>query len=109
VNTSQSRKTGARCPPSIDDTVFGEPSGRPLAPVHLSGALVLSSVDGYYTVVDGATRFGVVPLPVAGKALPGVAESLPKPRCRAAGVLRFTALLVVVGLLTVVASTPDLL
>jgi hypothetical protein len=42
-------------------------------------------------------------------ALSGIAESLPKPRRRAAGVLRLTALVVLVSMLVIIIVTPDLL
>ena len=47
-------------PSIITETVFTEPSSRPLALVHLCGALVLSGTFGYYVVVEGATPASAV-------------------------------------------------
>ncbi len=47
-------------PSIITEIVFSEPSGRPLALVHLCGALVLSGTFGYYVVVEGATPVSAV-------------------------------------------------
>jgi hypothetical protein len=96
-------------PSIIDETVFSEPSGRPLALVHLCGALVLSGLYGYYVVVEGATPLSAVLFLIAGMVLAGIAESLPKPRRQAAGLLRLTALSVLVSMLAIIASTPELL
>ena len=85
-------------PSIIDETVFGEPS-RGLALVYLCGALLLAGQQGYYVIVKGATPFYAVLLIIAGMALSGIAESLPKPRRRAAGVLRLTALVPLVSML----------
>jgi hypothetical protein len=88
--------------------VFGEPS-RGLALVYLCGALLLAGQQGYYVIVEGATPFYAGLFLIAGMALSGIAESLPKPRRRAAGVLRLTALVVLVSMLVIIIVTPDLL
>jgi len=95
-------------PSIIDETVFGEPS-RGLGLVYLCGALLLAGQQGYYVIVEGATPFYAELLLSAGMALSGIAESLPKPRRRAAGVLRLTALVVVVSMLVILLVTPELL
>ena len=95
-------------PSLIDKTVFGEPS-RSLALVYLCGALLLAGQQGYYIIVKGATPFYAVLFIIAGMALSGIAESLPKPRRRAAGVLRLTALVVLVSMLVIIIITPELL
>jgi hypothetical protein len=95
-------------PSIIDETVFGEPS-RGLALVYLCGALLLAGQQGYYVIVEGATPFYAGLFLIAGMALSGIAESLPKPRRRAAGVLRLTALVVLVSMLVIIIVTPDLL
>jgi hypothetical protein len=86
-------------PSIITEIVFSEPSGRPLALVHLCGALVLSGTFGYYVVVEGATPVSAVLFLIAGMAIAGIAESLPRPRQLAAGILRLTALSVLVSML----------
>ena len=95
-------------PSIIDKTVFGEPS-RGLALVYLCGALLLAGQQGYYVIVEGATPFYAGLFLIAGMALSGIAESLPKPRRRAAGVLRLTALVVLVSMLVIIIITPELL
>ena len=95
-------------PSIIDETVFGEPS-RGLALVYLCGALLLAGQQGYYVIVEGATPFYAGLFLIAGMALSGIAESLPKPRRRAAGVLRLTALVVLVSMLVIIIITPELL
>jgi len=92
-------------PSIIDETVFGEPS-RGLALVYLCGALLLAGQQGYYVIVEEATPFYAGLLLIAGMALSGIAESLPKPRRRAAGVLRLTALVVLVSMLVILLLTP---
>ena len=95
-------------PSMIDETVFGEPSRR-LGLVFLGGALLLAGQQGYYFIVEGAIPFYPVLFVIAGMALSGIAESLPKPRRRAAGVLRLTAIAVLVSLLVIGFVTPELL
>jgi hypothetical protein len=95
-------------PSVIDETLFGE-SSRRLALVNLCGALLLAGQQGYYIVVEGATPFYAILILIAGMALSGIAESLPEPRRRAAGVLRVTALVVLVSMLVIMFITPELL
>ncbi|MDS0243924.1 MULTISPECIES: hypothetical protein [unclassified Haloferax] len=96
-------------PSIIDQTLFSEPSGRPLGLVFLCGALLLAGQQGYYVIVEGATPFYAVLFVIVGMTLSGIAESLPKPRRREAGVLRFTAITVLVSLLVVIFFAPDLI
>lgn len=96
-------------PSIIDETVFSEPSGRPLALVFLCGALVLSGQQGYYVVVEDATPLSAVLFLIAGMALSGIAESLPESRRQAAGVLRLTALSVLVSMLVILVTMPELI
>ncbi|WP_324665752.1 hypothetical protein [Haloarcula sediminis] len=95
-------------PSIIDKTVFGEPS-RGLALVYLCGALLLAGQQGYYVIVERATPFYAGLFLIAGMALFGIAESLPKPRRGAAGVMRLTALVVLVSMLVIMIVTPELL
>ena len=96
-------------PPIIGKTVFSEPSGRSVGLVFLCGALLLAGQQGYYFIVEGATPFSAILFIIAGMALSGIAESLPKPHRRAAGVLRLTALVVLVSMLVIMIVTPELL
>jgi len=95
-------------PSIIDETVFGEPS-RGVGLVFLCGALLMAGQQGYYVIVEGATPFYAGLFVIAGMALSGIAESLPKPRRRAAGVLRLTALVVLVSMLVIMIVTPELI
>src|SRR6056297_4271697 len=95
-------------PSMIDETVFGEPS-RGLALVYLCGALLLAGQQGYYVIVKGATPFYAVLFIIAGMALSGIAESLPKSRQRAAGALRLTAIAVLASILVIGFVRPELL
>jgi hypothetical protein len=95
-------------PSIITETVFSEPSGRPLALVHLCGALVLSSTYEYYVVVEGATSVSAVLFLIAGMVIAGIAESLPRSRQLAAGILRLTALSVLVSMLAIIFFIPEL-
>jgi uncharacterized membrane protein len=96
-------------PSIINETIFNEPSGLPLALVFLCGALVLSGQQGYYVVVEGATPLSAVLFLIAGMALSGIAESLPESRRQAAGVLRLTALFVLVSMLVILVTMPELI
>ncbi|WP_435187055.1 hypothetical protein [Halobellus sp. EA9] len=96
-------------PSIIDQTLFSEPSGHPLGLVFLCGALLLAGQQGYYVIVEGATPFYATLFMSVGMALSGIAESLPKPRRREAGVLRLTALAVLVSLLVTIFLAPDLI
>jgi len=95
-------------PSIIDETLFGE-SSRRLALVNLCGALLLAGQQGYYVIVEGATPFYAILFLIAGMALSSIAESLPDPRRRAAGVLRLTALVVLGSMLVIMLITPELL
>jgi len=95
-------------PSMIDETVFGEPS-RGLGLVFLCGALIMAGQQGYYVIAKGTTPFYAVLFLIAGMALAGIAESLPKSRRRAAGALRLTAIAVLVSLLVIGFVTPEFL
>ncbi|AUV83481.1 hypothetical protein C2R22_19050 [Salinigranum rubrum] len=94
-------------PSTVSDVLFSEPSGRRHAAVMFSGALVLLSLYVYYTLFGESASLGGVFLMV-GCALSGLAESLPKERRRTAGVLRLTAMFVLVCLLGAVVFAPEL-
>ena len=96
-------------PSLIDRTVFSGPSGRPLGLVYLCGALLLAGAYGYYVVVGDGTPTSSLLFESAGMAVFGIAESLPKARRRTAGLLRLTAISVLVALLGILAFAPELL
>ncbi|QSG14500.1 hypothetical protein [Halapricum desulfuricans] len=94
-------------PSMVDELVFSEPSRR-IGLVFLCGALLLAGQQGYYVIVKGATPFYGGLFLIAGMALSGIAESLPKSQRRAAGALRLTAIAVLVSLLVIGFVTPEL-
>jgi len=96
-------------PSIIDETVFSEPSGGLYALVQLCGSLLLSGYYGYSVVVRNAAPGSFILFFVVGTGLSGIAEFLPRSRRRAAGVLRLTAIFVLVGLLVAVFFAPELL
>jgi hypothetical protein len=96
-------------PSLIEQTLFSEPSGRPLGLVFLCGALLLAGQQGYYIIVEGAAPFYATLFIIVGMALSGIAESLPTPRRQEAGVLRLAALTVLVSLLVIGFLAPDLI
>lgn len=95
-------------PSIVDETVFSEPSGWPIAVIQLCGALFFSGLYGYVMLVENATVGSWLLLMAAGSALSGVAESLPKSRRQAAGGLRLTAILVFCCLLVAISLAPEL-
>ncbi|MFC7131108.1 hypothetical protein [Haloferax chudinovii] len=88
-------------PSIVDETVFSEPSGGLFAVVQLCGALIMSGLYWQYAVVEQSVSGGWLLFMIAGTALSGIAESLPKNRRRAAGVLRLAAVLVLTCLLAI--------
>lgn len=93
----------------IDRTLFSEPSGRPLGLFFFGGALLLAGQQGYYVIVEGATPLYAILGVSVGMALGGIAESLPKPRRREAGVLRFTAITLLMSLFVILVFAPNLI
>jgi len=96
-------------PSILDKTVFSEPSGCPVALVQLCAALSLSGVYGFYLVVGDAIPPSFLLFIIAGMALSGIAESLPKTRRRAAVFLRLLGIFVLLSGLIIMTFTPELL
>ena len=94
-------------PSIIKDTVFKEPTGGVLALVYLSGALLFIGQYGYYTIIANSTPGRFILFMCAGFGLSGIAESLPKNRRRAAGLLRLTAILVLICFLAIMFLAPE--
>ncbi|RDZ44942.1 hypothetical protein C5B91_08645 [Haloferax sp. Atlit-10N] len=95
-------------PSIVNETVFSEPSGGLFPVVQLCGALVFSGLYWQYAVVEQSLSGGWLLFMIAGTALSGLAESLPKHRRRAAGVLRVAAILVLTCLLAILFLAPEL-
>ena len=94
-------------PSIITDVVFSEPSGRSIALVQFSGAVVFLVVYLYFSLLRNSTSSSWILVLVAGSTLSGMAESLPKHRRKTAGVLRLTVILLLVGFLGATLITPE--
>ena len=93
-------------PSIIDETLFSEPSGRPFAVLQFCGALFFSGLYVYTVVVENSPM-GNWPLFIAaGCTFSGIAESLPKTRRQAAGVLRLAGILALSCLLVAIFFAP---
>jgi len=87
--------------------LFREPSGRPHAFVMLSGALLFLGLYVYAGVLGDSSSSSWLVVMAAGTGLSGIAESLPNDRRRTAGLLRVTAVLVLIGLLATTVFSPE--
>lgn len=95
-------------PSKIKGTVFSEPSGRLNAFVMFGGALVMLSIFVYYDILrDGSSISSLIM--AVGFALSGLAESLPTDRRRIAGGLRVTAILLLLGLISLTIFAPQVI
>jgi hypothetical protein len=93
-------------PSKIKDVVFSEPSGRLHAFVMFAGALVMLSIYIYYGILrDGSSLSSLIM--AVGFALSGFAESLPTEHRQIAGGLRVTAIVWLVGLLSLTIFAPE--
>ena len=91
----------------VSDVLFNEPQGRPNSLVQFGASLVFLCIFLYGWSVGEAGGVPWVLFFVVGTALSGIAESLPKTRRRAAGLLRLTAILVLVCLLVIIFLAPE--
>ena len=94
-------------PSIITQIVFSEPSGWPIALVQFSAALVFSGLYVYIGIIENSTSISWVLFLVVGNSLSGIAESLPKTRRRAAGVLRLSAILVLTSFVATLFLAPE--
>jgi hypothetical protein len=90
------------------DVLFNEPQGRPNSLVQFGASLTFLCVFVYAWSVGSAEEVSWVLFLVVGTALSGIAESLPENRRQAAGVLRLSALVVLVSMLVILIATPEL-
>ncbi|MFD1600542.1 hypothetical protein ACFSBX_16500 [Halobellus rarus] len=94
--------------PYISDVLFNEPQGRPNSLIQFGASLSFLCIFVYFWSVGEAGA--VVPWVlffIVGTALSGIAESLPKNRRRAAGLLRLTAILVLICFLAIMVLAPE--
>ena len=92
-------------PSVVTEIVFSEPSGRPNASVMFASSLVMLSVFIYTDVLRGVSFIAPLILAV-GLALIGLAESLSPDRRRITGGLRVTAILLLLGFLSLAVLIP---
>lgn len=92
---------------TVTEVVFSEPSGRSAALIQFAGSLAFSGLYVYSWTAGNADSGRWLLGMVVGSALAGVAESLPKDRRLTAGVLRLTAILVLLSLLTATVFGPE--
>lgn len=93
---------------TVTEFIFSKPAGRSNAVVMFSGAAVFAGSYVYFSWVGYSPLFyGLV---IAGSLmLVGIAESLPKERGRAAGVLRTTALLALLLMIAILVVAPEII
>jgi hypothetical protein len=95
-------------PSNIEDVVFSEPSGGLNAFAMVAGSLAMLSVYVYVKIThDYSATYSLIG--AIGFALSGVAESLPTERRQMAGGLRLTAILVLLGLISLTAFAPEVI
>lgn len=95
-------------PSKIKDVVFSEPSGRPHAFVMFVGSLVMLSIYVYYDILrDGSSISSLIM--AVGFALSGFAESLPTDQRQITGGLRITAILLLIGLISLIIFAPGVI
>ncbi|WP_313691859.1 hypothetical protein [Halorarum halobium] len=94
-------------PSGISQVLFSEPSGRRQAIVMFAGTFVFSSLYAYNVVRGDASSANWLPFMIGGTALSGIAESLPEHRRRAAGILRVTAILLLLCLVVTIVVAPE--
>lgn len=92
----------------IKEFVFSEPAGRIQALVMFSGSLVFLSFYVYYDILGDSHSVSAL-VSAVGLAMCGIAESLPEERRWAAGGLRVTAVLLLLGLMVLTIFTPELI
>jgi hypothetical protein len=93
--------------PYISDVLFNEPQGRPNSLVQFGASLSFFCIFVYFSSVGSAEEFLWILFLIVGAALSGIAESLPKAQRRAAGLLRLTAILVLVCVLAIMFLAPE--
>ena len=93
--------------PYISDTLFNEPQGRPNSLIQFGASLAFLCIFVYGWSVGEAGGVPWMLFFIVGTALSGIAESLPKTRRRAAGLLRLTAIVVFVCLLAIMFLAPE--
>jgi hypothetical protein len=94
--------------PYISKVVFSEPQGHPNSTVQLGVSLLYLCLFVYFSSVGSVGEFLFIPFLIVGTALSGIADSMPESRRQAAGVLRLTALVVLVSMIVITIVTPEL-
>ncbi len=94
-------------PSTLTRVLFRKPSGRPHAVVMLSGSLLFLGLYVYAGVLGDSSSSSWLVVMAVGTGLSGIAESLPTDRRRTAGIVRVTAILVLIGLLATIVFVPE--
>lgn len=94
-------------PSFISRVVFSEPAGRPNSLIQFTAALVFLGIYVYAWSSGNADSSGWILVMMLGSILSAIAESLPKNQRRAAGLLRATAVTVLVCLLATTVFAPE--
>ena len=94
--------------PHIPDALVSEPNGRPISLVWFGSLFVYLCAFVYFSSVGSVGEFLFIPFLIVGTALSGIADSMPESRRQAAGVLRLTALVVLVSMIVITIVTPEL-
>jgi len=95
--------------PYVSEVLFNEPQGRSVSLLHCGASLLYLCMFVYAWSIGDAGEVRWVLFFVVGTALAGIAESLPKTRQRVTGILRLTAVLVLVSVLVIGVIAPEIL
>jgi len=94
--------------PYISDVLFNEPQGRPSSLIQFGASFSFLCILAYaWSVGEAGAVVPWVLFFIVGTALSGIAESLPKTRRRAAGLLRLTAVFVLGCFLAIMSLAPE--
>ena len=94
-------------PSMINEVVFSEPSGRPSSTVQFTGAVIFLGLYSYTWIEGNGNPSNWLLFMIIGSFLSGIAESLPKNRKFTAGIVRLTAITVLMCLLAIIFLVPD--
>ncbi len=95
-------------PSKTEGVVFSEPSGGLNVFAMFAGSLAMLSIYVYFDIIHDGSSVSSLIMSV-GFALSGFAESLPTERQRMAGGLRLTAILLLLGLISLTIFAPEVI
>src|SRR6056297_2004624 len=94
-------------PSFINQIIFSEPAGRPNSLIQFTASLVFLGIYIYAWTGGNGDSSSWILVMMFGSALSGIAESLPKDQQRSAGILRATAVTVLLCLLAATVFAPE--